>query len=115
MPGCGAIFNREVYVKTFYSTLEKSAAVRIRTAMEKGTPIERTWVCITFEGDAVIGGDGQALDLYSGDLIAFDNTTYSHMATDNDLAMLQRVSRISAYDSRYVYLNNLPDRKLPSD
>jgi hypothetical protein len=81
--------------------------------MEKGTPIERTWICITFEGDAVVDwGDGYAQDLYSGDLLEFDETKYSHMATDNDLAMLQRAARVSAYDSRYVYLNNLPDRHL---
>jgi hypothetical protein len=84
--------------------------------MEKGTPIERTWICITFDGDAVVDwGDGNAQDLYSGDLIPFDDTRYSHMATDNDMDMLLRAGRIAAFDSRYVYLNNLPDRHLMLD
>lgn len=79
--------------------------------MLDGTPIDRNWVCITLDGAAVVDwGDGKAQDMYTGDVLQFDSSKYSHLATDIDLDMLIRAGRASGYDQRYIYMKNLPDR-----
>lgn len=79
--------------------------------MLNGTPIDRNWICITLDGIAVVDwGDGKAQDLYTGEVLPFDGTRYSHPVTDHDLDRLCRAGRVSGFDMRYVYVNNLPDR-----
>ncbi len=78
--------------------------------MPEGTPIDRQWVLVLKNGVVIVDwGNGLAQDLATGDFLRFEERQVSHVAYDEELALLVRQGRILAFDRRLVYLGSLPD------
>jgi hypothetical protein len=79
--------------------------------MPTGTAVNRQWIVITREGSFVIDwGDGLFQDLISGEFVPIGEADISHHPTESELDWLMHIDRVSFYDSKTVYIHNLPER-----
>ncbi|WP_062419627.1 hypothetical protein [Levilinea saccharolytica] len=84
--------------------------------MVSGTPVDRQWVVVLKHGQVVIDwGDGcfQAVD--DGLFVAVDPHEISHTISEAEIGQLLTLGWVNAYDGRYLYVPNLPDRPQPPD
>ena len=78
--------------------------------MREGTPVDRQWVLVLKDGLVIVDwGSGLGQDLATGEFLHFEERQVSHVAYDEELALLVRQGRILAFDRRLVYLGSLPD------
>lgn len=78
--------------------------------MTKGTPLNRTWICVLIDGSIVIDwGNGKAQDMYSGTYRPFREGEFSHVATDRELDQLKRAGLVTGYTNRQAYITALPE------
>lgn len=79
--------------------------------MPTGTAVNRQWIVISRDGTFVIDwGDGLFQDLIGGDFIKVSEADISHHPSESELAWLMHIDRVSYYDSKMVYIHNLPER-----
>lgn len=79
--------------------------------MPTGIPINRQWILALKDGSIVIDwGDGFFQDILTGDFVqGMDFESATHI-TDDELDLLRRAGRVESFDSRQVYVRNLPER-----
>jgi hypothetical protein len=78
--------------------------------MNRGTPIERTFVCVLADGAVCVDwGDGRFQDVVTGEFRPAANVPIAHSATDHELESLVRQGLATGYDARYAYLLPLPE------
>lgn len=83
--------------------------------MPSGTPIDRTWVVVMRDGTIVVDwGEGLYQDINSGEFYNALDAEISHRVTNEELEWLMHINRVSQFDSRTVYLFNLPERPQPT-
>lgn len=81
--------------------------------MPSGTPINRTWVLVTRDGNVVIDwGGGRFLDVNSGDLRDISEREISHHIQDAELDHLKSTGQVSTFNNSLVYFPGLPERPL---
>lgn len=81
--------------------------------MPAGTPINRTWVLVTRDGNVVIDwGDGRFLDVNNGDIRPILEREISHHIQDAELDHLRSTGQVSSFNNNLVYFPGLPERPL---
>ncbi len=74
------------------------------------SPVNRTLIIVLQDGTPVLDwGDGNAQDLLTGEFRSFKEGEYSHPIQDKELDVLKQTGRIKDYDSRQVYLLQMPE------
>lgn len=78
--------------------------------MSSGVPVNRQWVIVLSDGTPVVEwGDGTGVNLYSGEIVHFDQSDYSHAIQDIELENLKKSGHILSYDQHQVYVSSLPE------
>jgi hypothetical protein len=79
--------------------------------MPTGTEVNRQWIIITRDGAILIDwGDDLFQDLVSGDFVKVKEAEISHHPSEKELDWLKHIDRVSHYDSKSVWVFNLPER-----
>lgn len=79
--------------------------------MPAGIPVQRHWIVVLENGTIVVDwGDGVSQDIFSGDFLQLTESDLSRPVKNDELEMLRRAGRVDRYDSRQVWLINLPER-----
>lgn len=79
--------------------------------MPSGTEVNRQWIVITRDGAILIDwGNDLFQDLVSGDFVEAKESEISHHPSDKELDWLKHIDRVSHYDSKSVWVFNLPER-----
>lgn len=74
------------------------------------SPVNRSLIIVLQDGTPVLDwGDGYAQDLLTGKFRTFSEGEYSHPIQDRELDELKKTGRIEGYDSRQVYLLQMPE------
>lgn len=77
-----------------------------------GTPIARHLVFILQDGAYVVQWENDHVqDMFSGEILPFEDHLYGHAITDHELDQLTDAGRISGYDRSFVWLHALPEGK----
>ncbi len=77
--------------------------------MNRGTPIERTFVVVLADGAVCVDwGDGRFQDVLTGEFRPTAADPIAHAATDGELAALVRQGLATGFDARFAYLMPLP-------
>ena len=83
--------------------------------IQPGMPVNRTWVLTLNDGVTIIDwGEGVFQDVLTGDFVDNPVLESSHTALDDELELLKRAGRLSAFDGTSVYLNPLPEKQKPA-
>ncbi|MEA5078348.1 MAG: hypothetical protein VB013_07235 [Anaerolineaceae bacterium] len=79
--------------------------------MPAGTPVNRQWVVKLKDGTIVIDwGDALFQDVHSGDFISANEKEVSHHLENDELDLLIRIGKVTAYNAHTVWFNRLPER-----
>lgn len=80
------------------------------TRQYDGTPIARHLIFVQQDGKYVVQWENeQVQDMFSGDLLPFEDRHYGHAITDSELTQLVDAGRISNFDRSFVWLHALPE------
>jgi hypothetical protein len=78
--------------------------------MPGGTIVDRQWVVVLHNGNAVIDwGDGLFQDIREGTFLHVKEQQISHPVTDEELISLKNSGCIDAYDEKRVSFIGLPE------
>lgn len=76
-----------------------------------GTPIDRQWVLCLKDGSVVIDwGDGLYQDVHTGQFLKVREADISHHIRNEELDLLARIGKVSAYTATKVWFPSLPER-----
>jgi hypothetical protein len=76
-----------------------------------GTPINRQWILCLKDGSIVIDwGDGLYQDVTSGNFLSLKDSDISHHVRNEELDLLARIGKVSAYTTTTIWFPSLPER-----